>query len=116
MINKTRSYLINEERFVITSYSIHYTKLYDYIEGDSWDNGYFERWTVEDGLSNNSIKEIIEDDEGDLWIGTNKGLIRFNHKERTIRNYNYKDGIQSLEFVERAGCKRHDGEIRNNFV
>jgi len=82
-----------------------------YIEGDSWDNGYFERWTVEDGLSNNSIKEIIEDDEGDLWIGTNKGLIRFNHKERTIRNYNYKDGIQSLEFVERAGCKRHDGEI-----
>ena len=38
----------------------------------------FTRYTKLDGLSNNSVLSITQDSVGYLWIGTNKGLNRFD--------------------------------------
>ena len=38
--------------------------------------GKWTRYSKRDGLVSNSISYIIEDDEGDLWIGSNLGLMR----------------------------------------
>lgn len=48
----------------------------------------FERLTTEHGLSNNNIKTINQDNEGFIWIGTEKGLNRYDG--RNIKSY-YKD-------------------------
>ncbi len=82
-----------------------------YVEGSELLNGTFIHFTTKNGLANNSVKEIIIDNDENLWLGTNKGLTRFNPDTYKIRNFNHKDGLQSLEFVELAGCKRADGEI-----
>ncbi|MEO1627555.1 MAG: two-component regulator propeller domain-containing protein, partial [Bacteroidota bacterium] len=38
----------------------------------------FKRWTLQDGLSNNSIRMIAQDEKGFLWLGTNGGLNRYD--------------------------------------
>lgn len=46
----------------------------------SFDGKTFSNYTVEDGLCNNTITAIIEDNVGDLWFGTAEGLCRFDRK------------------------------------
>lgn len=40
----------------------------------------FERFTINEGLSNNSIRRIIQDKKGFLWFGTLNGLNRYDGK------------------------------------
>lgn len=41
-------------------------------------NFYFERYTIEDGLSHRFVNDITQDSLGFLWIATNQGLNRFD--------------------------------------
>lgn len=76
-----------------------------------WKTGKFKRYLVEDGLSNNVVYGILEDNNGCLWLSTNKGLSRFNTKNRTFRNYGPKDGVQSNEFTQNAFFRNKSGEM-----
>lgn len=69
----------------------------------------FRRYTTEDGLPDNTIRGITEDDTGNLWISTNNGLCRFDPVNRTFRNFNVDDGLQSKEFNDVAYYKDKDG-------
>jgi signal transduction histidine kinase/ligand-binding sensor domain-containing protein len=39
---------------------------------------FFTNYTIENGLSNNTVHCIVKDSEGFIWIGTEAGLNRFN--------------------------------------
>jgi ligand-binding sensor domain-containing protein/signal transduction histidine kinase len=39
---------------------------------------YFERITIQNGLSNNNVNCILQDQRGFIWIGTNDGLDRYD--------------------------------------
>src|SRR5882672_7255098 len=42
-------------------------------------NGYFvQHFTDENGLPQNSINDLLFDNEGYLWLGSQVGLVRFN--------------------------------------
>ena len=45
---------------------------------------YFERITIENGLSNNKVNCIIQDQRGFIWIGTDDGLNRYDGQYFTI--------------------------------
>lgn len=45
---------------------------------------YFNKLTVQDGLSNNKVNCILQDKRGFIWIGTNDGLNRYDGKYFTI--------------------------------
>lgn len=62
----------------------------------------FEAFTEKEGLPANLIYGLLEDLEGNLWISTTKGLSKFNKKNRTFKNYNTNDGLQSNEFHSNA--------------
>ena len=48
---------------------------------------YFSQYQVENGLSNNNIETIIQDNHGFIWIGTRDGLNRFDgYTFRTFRD------------------------------
>lgn len=47
----------------------------------------FRHFSVEDGLSSNSVRAIIQDKYGFLWIGTDEGLNRYDGK--TIKLYKF---------------------------
>ncbi|MCD8293526.1 MAG: ATP-binding protein [Prevotellaceae bacterium] len=38
----------------------------------------FRRLSVEDGLSSNTVRDIVQDSRGFIWIGTNEGLDRYD--------------------------------------
>lgn len=63
------------------------------------------RWTIltdKDGLPDNSIFSILEDNKQHLWLSTNKGISRFNKLRGVFRNYSIKDGLQGDEFNRKA--------------
>ena len=66
-------------------------------------------YSIKDGLPNNVIYGILNDDDGNLWMSTNKGLSCFNPQKQTFRNFDYKDGLQSNEFNRGAYLRTKDG-------
>ncbi|NQZ12050.1 MAG: GGDEF domain-containing protein, partial [Algicola sp.] len=74
-------------------------------------NGNFTRYRQKDGLANDTINAMIEDQQGYLWLSTNKGLSKFNLDKQTFKNYDVNDGLQSNEFNLGASFKSDDGEL-----
>jgi signal transduction histidine kinase/ligand-binding sensor domain-containing protein/DNA-binding response OmpR family regulator len=71
----------------------------------------FTAFQKKDGLPSNSILGILEDDEGYLWISTNKGLSKFNYDSLSFTNYTREDGLNSNEFYVRSCLRTKKGEF-----
>lgn len=71
----------------------------------------FERFTENEGLPNNVVYGILPDDQGYLWLSTNKGLSRFDPQRRVFKNYDEQDGLQSNEFNQGAYHKNRKGDL-----
>jgi len=71
----------------------------------------FQHYTKINGLPNNVIYGILEDEYGQLWLSTNFGLSRFDPQKETFRNYTISDGLQSNEFNVGAYAKGRDGKM-----
>jgi signal transduction histidine kinase/ligand-binding sensor domain-containing protein/DNA-binding response OmpR family regulator len=52
-----------------------------------------------------SIHSILEDDDKNLWVSTNQGIIKYNTTRKTAVNYDQKDGITNNEFNDNAALK-----------
>jgi ligand-binding sensor domain-containing protein/signal transduction histidine kinase len=46
---------------------------------------------AQDFISDNNIKDIVEDENGNLWISTERGLNRFNPTRRQFKHYLYSE-------------------------
>lgn len=85
----------------------------------TWDSGgardaafvRFVHYTEEDGLPNNLIYGILEDEEGRLWLSTNRGLSRFDPATGIFENFDQSDGLQSNEFNTGAYHRCSDGRM-----
>lgn len=71
----------------------------------------FKRFMESDGLPNNTVKGILEDQKGDLWLATNGGMSKFSPAEEVFDHYATSDGLQSAEFFEGAKFQRSDGAL-----
>jgi len=69
----------------------------------------FTNFNEKQGLPNNVIYGILEDDFGNLWLSTNFGLSRFTPSSQTFRNFTVSDGLQSNEFSQNAFSKDTNG-------
>jgi ligand-binding sensor domain-containing protein/signal transduction histidine kinase/DNA-binding response OmpR family regulator len=65
-------------------------------------NKKFISFSEDQGLANNIVNSIVEDDRGYLWIGTSGGISRFDPRKHTFENYTREDGLQSNEFTKGA--------------
>jgi ligand-binding sensor domain-containing protein/signal transduction histidine kinase/DNA-binding response OmpR family regulator len=74
-------------------------------------NDSFALYTDKAGLSNEFIKGITDDQQGNLWIATSNGLTQFNPDTYSFKKYNTGDGLQGLEFEANAYLKTKDGEM-----
>ncbi len=73
-------------------------------------DGSFSVYGPGEGLAANAVGCILEDDAGDLWLSTNKGISRFSPGSRTFTNYSAADGVGDL--LGWSAClKRPDGEM-----
>lgn len=72
----------------------------------------------EDGLPDNAVKDILEDEKHNMWLSTSNGLSKLivttaNNQLSTHRfsNYDESDGLQGFEFNESASFKTSKGEL-----
>ncbi len=84
-----------------------------------WDYANKKRYTltIDDGLTNNTISAIVEDNKGNIWASTANGISKIglifenDSYKFSIVNYSTIDGLQSGKFYDRAFLKSSDGTI-----
>ena len=64
---------------------------------------------MKDGLPDNAIESILEDENGNLWIGTSSGISFFNVKEENFTNYTAADGLNGSSFNSSAAFRTSEG-------
>lgn len=72
---------------------------------------YVKSFTTNNGLANNTVKGIVEDNQGMLWIATDNGLSIFNPKTETFSSYSRKDGLLSSQFYFNGAIRDVKGKI-----
>ncbi len=78
-----------------------------------WDAGrqHFVRYGREDGLPDNTILTLLEDDDKQLWLSTPNGISRVtvlasgDSIRLLTRNFDEADGLQGRQFNENAALK-----------
>jgi len=74
-------------------------------------SGQFKAYREKEGLPNDTVYGVLEDENGELWMSTNRGLARFNPQVETFKNYDARDGLQANEFNSHAFYKSASGEL-----
>lgn len=65
----------------------------------------------EQGLQNDMIHGILEDERGFLWLATSRGLIKYDIDNCTSHSYWYSSGVSLGEFSDDAYYCSPDGEL-----
>ena len=73
--------------------------------------GRWQQFTRENGLSNNVLYSIHEDQLGRLWLPSNYGLIRFQKKTHQTQVFLPQDGITHEEFNLKSCFQDSDGQL-----
>lgn len=71
----------------------------------------FYHYSIKQGLPNDVVFGILEDDDGYLWISTLNGLCKFDTKKEKFRNYDVSDGIIHNQFNWHASLKDRSGKM-----
>ncbi|HZH00872.1 MAG TPA: ATP-binding protein, partial [Flavisolibacter sp.] len=54
---------------------------------------------------------ILTDAKGNIWLGTNRGISKFNPTTKSFRNFDVLDGLQGSEFSNECAFKAADGTM-----
>ena len=65
-------------------------------------------YSVKDGLPDNSVKSILEDINGNLWLGTGQGLSFYNTVKNEFKNFTTSDGLPNSVFNFESAAKLED--------
>lgn len=75
------------------------------------ESGQSVAFTMKDGLANDAIYGILDDEQGRLWISTNNGISRFHPETGEFRNFDSSNGLPRNEFNRNAYLKADNGEL-----
>ena len=67
--------------------------------------------TTREGLANNNVYSIVEDDYGFLWVGTEEGISRINTRNNIVFTYQPSPVIQGNVATERCAIRTRDGRL-----
>ncbi len=73
--------------------------------------GQFTIYSEKEGLQNNNIRKIVEDNNGTIWVSSDRGLSSVDLTSKSINNYNYLNGIQHNNFIHGSGLCSSDGTL-----
>jgi ligand-binding sensor domain-containing protein/signal transduction histidine kinase/DNA-binding response OmpR family regulator len=71
----------------------------------------FVTYTDKDGLPNNNVLGIIEDNQGILWLSTDNGLVWFNQQTQHFKTYTTSDGLAGNKFNNNSFFKDSRGQL-----
>lgn len=70
-----------------------------------------KRYSDANGLCNNAVLNIKEDNAGNLWLSTFNGLSKFDPVTEKFKNFYQSDGLQSNQFSYNAALQLRSGEM-----
>ena len=71
----------------------------------------FKTYTLYQGLGSNVVVSIIEDNNNNLWLATENGLVFFDKKNETFRSFDRYDGFIDLQMEEESALKLPNGDL-----
>lgn len=74
-------------------------------------SGALRNYSELNGLCNNKVLNIEEDDKGDLWMSTYHGISKLDPKKGSFESYYAADGLQSNQFYFNASAHLSSGEL-----
>lgn len=74
-------------------------------------DGTFDSWMQNPQFPNTLIYSIQDDLMGNLWMGTNDGIVKFEPNTNTFSHYDIADNIQGKEFDTHARFRDEAGNI-----
>ena len=74
-------------------------------------SGKFTHYSVKDGLPDDVIGGILEDEQGNLWMQTNKGISKFNPQTKEFKNYDNHNGLICGELTELSYFQNRNGQM-----
>lgn len=69
----------------------------------------FKKFTIENGLIDNILYRIEEDNNNNFWISSYSGLMKFNKQNFSTKIYRTKDGLANTEFNRISSFKDDEG-------
>lgn len=69
----------------------------------------FTRYDSHNGLPNDVVYQMVEDNDGLLWLTTNSGLVRFHPDTQALRVFTTANGLLGDQFNYRSSFKGDDG-------
>jgi signal transduction histidine kinase/DNA-binding response OmpR family regulator/streptogramin lyase len=73
--------------------------------------GIMQRFTKQNGLLNDNVVGILDDEFKKIWISTYKGITRIEPEKLVFKHFSTRDGLQSDEFNTGVFCKSPTGEL-----
>jgi signal transduction histidine kinase/CheY-like chemotaxis protein len=67
------------------------------------------KYSIKDGLADNSINGILEDADGNLWLSTNSGITLFEVAQKKFINFTKSDGIIGSYFNTASAFRTQNG-------
>jgi len=68
-----------------------------------------EQFLFDPGQANMHIASILEDNRGDLWLGTQNGIVYFDPDSKSVKRYTKADGLINTVYTPRACYKDEKG-------
>ena len=71
----------------------------------------FTTFNTTNGMPNDVVYQIVEDNELNLWLSTNAGLVRYSPQTGTFKYYTVENGLKTNQFNYKSSFKTSDGTI-----
>jgi signal transduction histidine kinase/DNA-binding response OmpR family regulator/ligand-binding sensor domain-containing protein len=81
----------------------------------SGDKPQFRSYTVMTGAPDDVILSIVDDLNGNLWLSSERGILKFTKQTESFEIYNEQSGVEKRYFSEATGLRTADGEVMFGF-
>ncbi len=81
------------------------------VQYDRIKDSVLKNWQSRDGLPNDVVYGILQDEQKRLWLSTNKGLSCFDLRNRRFFNYDINYGLQGMEFNTACCYRANNGTM-----
>ena len=71
----------------------------------------YKIYDTNSGLVNNNVRQLSEDRYGYIWVGTEEGMSRINHRVRQVKTYMLSDVMNGNTFSENCSATLPDGRM-----
>ncbi|NQY64069.1 MAG: diguanylate cyclase [Alteromonadaceae bacterium] len=75
------------------------------------ENFSFRRFNLENGIKDLSINGLTQDNYGNIWYSSNKGITQFSLNDNKFKNFGLRHGLAVLEYNHAAAYRHKDGTI-----